>query len=480
MNFTKFFTKEGHIAGLSISDDVLKLALLEAKKKTPLAVKFLFEEQLAPGDVVRGQVINKDNFLKSLKKLIARSKPRIKYVIASLPAESIYAKIFSFPPGISGEKLDSAIRLVTNFQLPKKVEEINLDWEKIIEPEKNQALLSLIEKKRAREMLDLLESAGLHIVALEYHQMGVARMLKLPAGEPILFLESGSGSLVASVMKNNTVRFLRNLPIRLLEDKTLGAELQKIMNYYENEDTAIAKLALLGEIDGSIAAGLPLAIIEPDLIDLAGFERASDKLRFLEVLGAALRGLVPRSQDQLISLMEIGTEEAYRQKIAITFSDFLTKLTIVLASFFCLAFGATWLLALSVQQNFNQQIASFYAESGNEEMTKLGEKADKFNALVAQTGELVRAEPKFSILLTELKSRLTEGITINTLSVPSIDGKMNVIGVAHLRSQLKLFKKSLDESRLLANVELPLENLDKRYDIPFSITFELVAPNALN
>ncbi|MFA4815588.1 MAG: pilus assembly protein PilM, partial [Candidatus Gracilibacteria bacterium] len=331
MNLTKFFTNEGDIAGLEINDSALRLVLLKTKKQEAPRVKFSLEEILPEGDLRGGVIKNPAGFLKSLKNLLARAKPKVKFVIVSIPADSIYAKVFSFPPGVVGEKLDSSIKLATAFQLPKEPDQIYLDWEKLADENRNLALLSLSDRTLINDLIAPMESAGLKVLAVEYHQMSLARALTLPAGQAVLVIEKSSAGHIFSIIKNKTVRFLRSLPRERLHS-SLGGEAARIRDYYEIEDCPLKKIILLGNFAKEEVASLlsdknGLEISELPAVD------AVPPVAF----GAALRGLIPRSDDNLISLMESGTEEAYEQKKALTFADFLTKTSLLVAAFFVLA-----------------------------------------------------------------------------------------------------------------------------------------------
>lgn len=474
MDLIRLFTNKEIIAGLEISDTALRLVLLDNQKKEKegAQIKLKLEERLAAGDVVGGTVKNQSGFIKSAKNLLARAKTPVKYVIVSLPDDCVYAKIFSFPPNIKGEKLNEAIKLITDFQLPKKPEEIFFDWQIIDGEEKNEVLLSSAGRKNVNELISLLEKAGLQIVAIEYHSLSAARAIKTNA-EPVLLVKKGETSTAFSIIKNGLVRFSRIVPQQFFSADYLAEEMKKIIGFYENEDQPPERLILIGEFSGEELKKMPLKPSSPEPTEPLGKSETASAPDWLAAFGAARRGLVPRAEDKFISLMAVGTEKAYEQKRALTFADFLTGLTVVLSLFFVSVFAATWLLMLKLQQNFNQQIESYNSRPGNSEALELEAKAKNFNGLVGQTANLIRTEPHWSSFLSELNSAVTGGITINNLTIAAPGQPLTLLGVAAGRNQLNLFKKSLEQSPLLKNIRLPLENLDKRSNIPFSISFEL-------
>ena len=81
--------------------------------------------------------------------------------------------------------------------------------------------------------------------------------------------------------------------------------------------------------------------------------------------------------------------------------------------------------------------------------------------------------------MDELRLKNSGGITVTAVSFPSPDGVLSISGIAHDRISLNVFKKSLVDSSMFIEVNLPLNNLDKKEAIPFSITFKLKDPASI-
>lgn len=474
MNLTKFFTNEGDIAGLEINDSVLRLVFLKSKKNEPPKVKFSLEENITDGDFQGGVIKNPESFLKGLKNLLARAKPKIKFVIVSIPSDNIYAKVFSFPPGVVGERLDNSIKLATEFQLPKETDKVYLDWEKLPEADHNMALLSLANRELINNLIAPIESAGLKILAVEYHQMSLARALTLPPDQAVMLIEKNQSGYIFSVIKNKAVRFLRGLPRERLRS-SLGSEAIRMRDYFEIEDSPLKKIILLGdfsqnEVDSLIKEKRDLEVSELPTMDTVP----------PIALGAALRGLIPRSDDALISLMESGTEEAYVQKKALTFADFLTKISLIIAAFFVLAYAATWILVVRIEEDFNKQITVITSRPDQTAAVELENQLTKYNSRIGQTAVLVKEEISWSKLLTLINKTLPPGLTVTNVSAPSLTAPITLVGVSKDRPALKAFKKNLDETPELKDIVLPQTNLEKRSDIPFMASFNISDPSQYN
>jgi Tfp pilus assembly protein PilN len=262
------------------------------------------------------------------------------------------------------------------------------------------------------------------------------------------------------------LRFSRILPFNYFPKKELAKEIGKIVKFYETENNDKPAVYDFSE----------LKIIDEFKSDP---RVKKDETRWLVALGAAFRGLMPRPEDNLVSLMPVGTEEAYEYQKATVFTEFTASLIIGLSVFFSGIFIIAWLMMLSIQQNALNQLESFSSVPLPAGSVELEEKANRFNELVSQTANIVKTFPRWSILLEELKLRVIPGISISNFSLPSPEATFSLNGIAENRDTLNRFKKSLEESPLLAEIKLPLTDLEKKEKIPFSISFKLKDPSIL-
>ena len=175
----------------------------------------------------------------------------------------------------------------------------------------------------------------------------------------------------------------------------------------------------------------------------------------------------------MISLMPIGTEEAYENQKALAFAEFLSAVVIGLSVFFAVVFIGVWILMTSVQQSFSGRLESLISLPLPTDAPEIESRARNFNELVGKASGILGTIPKWSGLMEELKSRTIPGITINSVSLPSPDAAMNLTGVAQNRYQLNLFKKSLEESPLLTDAQIPFTNIAQKENISFSASFRL-------
>lgn len=458
-NLLRLFGQAEPIAGLEIADNFLRLAFLDFdKKKSIEEVRFLLDEQLPDNTIRNGIIINEDILLRNLKKLLKNAPIEVSYVILSLPIDKTYTKLFSFPSNTPQEKLDASMKLITEYQMPFKIETVYLDWERYETKEKIEFVFSSISKSIIDQYINILSKAGLKTVAIEIHPLSFLRTINLPEKIPILIISKTPNASYVYIVKDKILQYSRVLPSSVFSQDEAIKEIKRIANFYEARNKPIGK------------------IVNFSTIKVAKEYKDS---KWLVSIGAAERGLLPRSQDRLISFMPIGTEKAYEYQRATAFSRFLSLLMIWLSIFFCLAYISTWFLMFSVHQRAARQIELLSALPLPPESATLETRAQGLNNLTQTAEEIGRIIPNWSILAKELQSRVVDGIVINNLQISGWETGIILTGVARKRPDLNLFKKSLGESEFLKEVVMPLTNLEQKENIPFTITFKIKDPQLL-
>ena len=509
MDLLKFFTREEVIAGLEINDCYVRLAILEKAEerkertfsswkklvksplkkeaKKPKAEKFyvrpIGEKSLRKKTIENGKIINKAVLVSTLKEVFKKSKVQISFVAVSIPSEKVYSKVYSFPKTVVGEKLEEAMKLNIDFQLPLRPENAYLDWEKMEDEGRNEVFLSAIPKEVIDDYIAVLTEAGFKAVAIETNGQSAARAIGDEGDYSVAILMKQKSGLNVLLTRGKAVHFSRFLLNNFYPNqKDFDQELSRIIDYYEYETKNNVRGTVIVNNEGESFSFKNLPIqIEPKLV--ANIEPKeeikSDLPRWIVAVGAAIRGNLPRSSDTIVSLMPIGTEEAYEKQRAISFMHFISSAVIGLSVFFSFAFIATLIMMISLRQNFNDKL-SILNSNPNPSGAGLEEKAVQFNELVAMANKILNETPKWSVALEELKARKIDDITVSSLSASSVNDYFNMAGIAKSRPQLNLFKKIMEESPLITEVNVPINNVGMKENIPFSMTFKLKTPIMLN
>lgn len=496
MSLLNIFTHDEPAAGLEISDNYLRLAVLrftltgknhspEKEKdslnsssaasqsesftlvwdfveqgKAKVEIKGITEQALPDGLVVDGVIQDKVRFSKALKGLLKSSRLKVRYLIISLPANNIYCRVFSFPPALQKEKLEEAMKLAMDFQLPIKSNQAYFDWEKIESGAANKVFLAAAPKVLINTYIDVFNSAKLKPIAIEFHPMSFARVVDVPSGAPVLAATFDKTSVLMSIIKNKLPRFVRVVPNVYLSKGKAEEEMRKIADFYESEDERVEQI--LNVRDLNIADSLVNKLLPK-----------KDSAKWLISVGAAWRGLLPLAQDTIVSLMPVGTEDAYKYQKTTVFAEFLSNVAVGLSLFFIAVYLGALALMMSIQQNTLSRVERLNSSVPASDYANLESRAAKFNEMVIAASSTLKSIPSWSLVMEELQSKVTEGVVVNEVLMPSPEGVMKIKGIAKNRNQLNLFRKSLEQSNLFTEVKLPLTNLEQKENIPFSLTFRI-------
>jgi len=452
--------REEPIAGLAIDERSLRLMLLgpDETDETKTVIKIAAEESLPEGVVERGLLKNPAGLAASLQKLTEKTGYTPTYVVLSLPSELTYSKIFYFPKAITGEKLEETMMVTIGFNLPVKPEDVYLDWEKL-DTERNELFLATIMKPVADSYTTALEAAGIRTVALESHLASLTRVIDIKTKSPVLLVDKSEKSTAFAILKNGIIRFARNVPKKLGEAE-LALEIKKISDFYESDDSAIAET-----ID------MDKARIATKFAEHPEIKKKSQA--WMASAGAAMRGLLPRGSDTLVSLLPVGTEKAYEFQKGMIFTRFISDVVIGISAFFIIAFLGSWLLIASIGNNLENQVSGLASLPLAKDAIAMEEKALRLNNLSAAVADITKVSPRWSKLFEELRKSTVTGITISSVSISSPSANISINGIGKTRDQMNAFRKTLEDSPVFSDVKLPISNLDKRTDIPFSMSMRL-------
>ena len=493
MNLLNLLTKEKRVAGIEISDSVVRIAffrpngrkksrstmhLVSLDKEQPGTVDvsslketddelILIEEPIASNIIADGVVVDVELLAKTLKDIWNKANLGTDYAIVAIPDDKIYSRIFSFPKSVTSERLSEAMRLAISFQLPMKTEDLYLDWERTDSAgTTNEILLSTIPRAVAEGYVSALEKAGIKTLALESHLSAIARAVKLAPGETTIFSKKTPDGATIFALKDGILRFSRTFPLRFVPEGELHNEIKKV------------KEALSSEVKGEIKEKeLVNADVRDEYKDRE--EITSPKSKWLVALGTAIRSKIPEGEDNLVSLLPVGTEEAYAYQRATTFIVLMRNLVISVSIFFVSAYLVTYISMLSLLQKGSEQITTLSASAVPPELAEKEKLIGEINAITETGATFLTQVPIWSAVLSELVARTPDGITISTFSAPNFTERFSLVGNARNRATLNNYKKTLQESQMLSEVELPLTNLDKEESIPFSISLRLKDPGAL-
>ncbi len=501
MNLLNLLTKEKRVAGIEISDSVVRIVFLrpivqssslskrinsirtffEPKTTTTSNLELvLIEEPLAANIIVQGVVMNTMLLGKALSSTWAKAKLGTDYAIVAIPDDKIYSRIFSFPKAIGGERLTEAMNLAVGFQLPMKTEDVYLDWESTQgDAYSNEILLSTIPRSVANGYIEALDVAGIKALAIESHLASIARAIKLEPERIVIFTKKSPDGTTIFALKNGLLRFSRTLPSQFISEDKIPGEVEKIRSALEAGTREVTS----NDADKNESIRVQDLLSATVRDDYARYPGLSDSkkanFKWLVAIGTSIRGQIPEGEDNIISLLPLGTEEAYTYQKAATFVSLVSNITVGVSIFFVVVFISTYLFMLSLLQGSIRTIAALPMKTVQPEFLEKVAWVEHVNALTETAAGILSETPIWSTVIDEINARTIDGVVISNFTTPSITEKISLTGIAKDRVTLNQFKKSFQESALFSEIDLPATDPGQKGGVPFTISFRLKNPSAV-
>jgi Tfp pilus assembly PilM family ATPase len=234
MNLHKLFIKKESIAGIEFTEDAVRLAFFELNDRNERVLTVLCEETLPPGTLRDGMVKDREKLTDALRALLLQSAVPIEYVVVSLPPDQVYIKKLSFPKNLPEEKLEEAVKLKIDFQMPQNQEAAYIDWEEVTSKEHREFFVASIGKAVVEEYSICLSHAGLKPIAIEFQPLSLLRTLDLPRERTAFIALTTREHLAVFIVHDKALLFMRIIPRTSIAGRTEEAELKEIADYYQS------------------------------------------------------------------------------------------------------------------------------------------------------------------------------------------------------------------------------------------------------
>ena len=465
-----FLRRVKPIAGLAITDDGLYVAVFSGATNTiVLRKKFAFDELTA------------ENISKGLKKLKIEPKIDFSSVIVSLPSSESYTALFEFPLIAENKQIEEAMNLATS-TLPVSEAEIYSDWMPLenIKTKKKEAVLEMAKKISIDSYLKIFDENKIAPVAIETYAWSLGQFLE-EGDDIVMTVMEQFDSLIFIIYDGKIPYFHFILPKEIFNNeedflKSLIHHIKRLIHFVSSENNRsreIKSIIVLGSEE--LKKFLKENISGVDFKEIKGMGD-SGELGHSIALGAAKRGLIPRREDAIVSLMPIGTELAYERHRLVSFLDFFQKFSIGFAGFLVVLFtGALVMvraLSLNVEKALQKEII-FPVE-----VAETRENAKFFNEAVAQMYKIQSASPLWQKVFFEVEKYANIGISISQISANE-NGVISFSGNAASRDSLIFLKNQITGSAVLDAEQLPLSLFLNKENINFTIRAKLKDANFL-
>lgn len=152
----------------------------------------------------------------AIASLVKKANLTVSNVVVGVPSSKMFATVVDFPR-MSHAELTKTIGYQAESHIPMSLSEVKLDWAVLgdspVDKDKVEVLLATVPNAYAESRLDLLESIGLNVIALEPDAIALSRSL-LPRGiqGAHMVLDIGSNSTDLVVILNDSPRLVRAIP----------------------------------------------------------------------------------------------------------------------------------------------------------------------------------------------------------------------------------------------------------------------------
>jgi len=420
------------------------------------------------GTLVNGRVKNLPALVQALGKL-RKEGPATPFVVLSvlLSDLDVWGKTFSFPGSLKQDQLREAMDLNARLSLPFSRDAVFVDWEEI--PARGEDLhetfLMAARTDAVRPYLQAVEEAGFTPVACEVFSMSLARALRQDQRGFHITVFFVAGLVSFSAVLGNTLRFMRTMHLENPDARGVFAEFKKAWHFtlseYPNAPESLSTLFVGDERIGKELAPL----VEREFSVPLSVESSS----WAVALGAAKRGAIPREKDTIISLMPIGTEEAYARRRALLFVEFVGNFSIGIAALLLVLFAAVFGIVWQQEQAISNALQQLGVPP--QETEKFSQEANEFNALAGLIAGVEAAAPRWDNLLEKIRSVANPGITIKHIAMTDARSSLTISGQAETASARQQFKNDLEQNGVGENISIPFTA--ELRDIQFTFTFPL-------
>lgn len=234
------------------SDGVRAVQLKGSGKKTlhryaskPIDVKV--SQSDAPAD--------KQKLMEAVKALMKEANVSSKNVVVSIPAGRSFVTVVDMPK-LEAKDMGKSIEYQADQFIPMKIDEAKVDWALLGDsPEgsdKSEVLIASVANDYAESRLDVLESLGLNVVAMEPEQIALVRSLIPPeTKDAAIILDMGHLSTNLVAVYEGAPRLIRSIPTG--SEALIKAATQNLGVDREQADQFVFKFGLVKDkLEGQV------------------------------------------------------------------------------------------------------------------------------------------------------------------------------------------------------------------------------------
>ncbi len=482
--FLKFLYPAPPIGGLEIGEISARFILVKGSELTEAFV------ELPLGVIEEGRIKDHEGFKSVLLKLHSMINPNEKekiYAVVNIPENNVYFQTFDIP-AINDLDLEEAAKLNLQTISPIDFKEANYDWQMMSGGEKDnmEFLGAFIQNSLVSEYAQCLEETNFIVVAVETPSLAISRLIKRDKSiQEAVIIRTNISGLSFSFIKNGDLYFNhfvnwpndkdKKIPRREFNDLIIR-ETQRVINYIDKrfpeavKNFKLISLFLENEIIKIIKDNFDIDVQKLILLNEKGLS-----LYWLSAYGSALRGLIPRYEDSIISLIRPGTETEFKRQQIIIFAKIWRNIIFSALTFFVAVFILFDLFVVNENNKIkNSEFLGKMSDAESEELKNIQKEAIIFNSNIKIISEAKSKKSSNAPLFEKLKETAGPEIAMERISFQGFEKPILINAGASGENSIIDFKNKLKDELGAEDINLPLSNisaLDGKLN--FSVTFKL-------
>ena len=492
-DWQKLLVPEFTISAISIEDRMVRVFCFNKKvNKITKAGKYAL-----PKGIIEEGVLKKPEQLKSFFNSLKNKlwpKDKNVWIVLSLPSVNFFVNILNLPE-LEEERFNEAIVFNTQMIAPLPMEESYFDWEDwglSGEDGNKEIFIALGIKKQIDSYIEILKAVGFNVVAIEPLALSLARFNYefIEKEKPTLTIDLRREGIEFIITEGKKLIFFdfdswheifgKDIPSKITTDllkKHMGVEIPMLLNFYSlKRKKIIQQFVFLGfntQLVNVLIKWIQVQYqLTPIQIKLPSYISKASRDWF-GVIGAALRGLISRNEDIVVSLAPVGTEKDYEQNHLLSIISLWSKVIITVGLIMVFLLGLlNNTFFRNIQNQYYQAVAKPLNPKTREKESNLVKEANEFNDLITKFIQIQKYEvgwkEKLGLIFQEAGSSSVNIKRILVSAAPA--NNITIQGTASEKSLIVDFKDALDKSQLFTDISLPLSAL---IDTPGGVTFNL-------
>jgi len=501
MNYKKILNiinPQPKIGALEIGDVDLKFSCIEDDKFISYSVK------LAAGVVKDGKISDREGFLSALSvmrsQITAKVKEKIN-IIVNISDNNVYFQVFNLPA--LEHNLEEAVNLNLKMISPIDFNNAYYDWqvigEEIIDGRAQSEIFGAFSEAKIIDEFDSALKANNFVpVAFEFSGIALARLAidfgaNMDKAKPSLLFYIGANGLSFNLIRNGSLYFnhfvswqtiyseTREIPMNLFR-KLIVDEIKKVLSFYgtrwkEQIDEMILVTHGLNDAIIKIAAeNFSFSKVQPlSLKKINDVSPGNIQPAWFSVLGSAIRGTIPRSKDNMISLAKIGTEEEFFQHRILGFVKIWRNVILIALTVMLIVFaGIDSLFLGKTVASLNNQFSGLgeYKQSEKEEFGKNKKEIEDLNQKIDFAVKASAERSVWSGFFEKINSlAANDNISIRRIYIQSINVPVLFNALAPSEDAAIDFKNKLIAEGF-HNVDLPITKISRtEKGVEFTVSF---------